>query len=296
MKSVLVIGGGYFGLAAARLLTSRGVEVTIIDDADPHAGTRASRGLFAPEWIGGEYGERLRPHWYGVDHDYEAEAFFEAIVTRRAPIEDVYGEEWEDFMVGIVDHEAVRAVSEIWYRRIHGKAEGLRAGASSFVPVYDGGKLGPAVDGVVVACGYRNEEACKAIGFPLPYDLPAQVKGRWWTIDHSGQFEGIKSYRAEGLALNIAKYGPFATSIGDSYEDDRDPSGERARVMASEIAASLNGTGFRQGGEGYRSVGPGGQVYCETLAPRIVCIGGGDRLALGFAGGVACEAVKRLVK
>jgi glycine/D-amino acid oxidase-like deaminating enzyme len=51
-KNVIIVGAGLFGSIAARLARDRGHQVTLIDNGEEHAASKASGCVLAPSWLG----------------------------------------------------------------------------------------------------------------------------------------------------------------------------------------------------------------------------------------------------
>lgn len=71
MTHVYIVGNGLFGRVAADLLRSKGIkEVTIIDNEETWAGTRASGNLMKPSWLTGLPGDVVKAGYDTLDELY----------------------------------------------------------------------------------------------------------------------------------------------------------------------------------------------------------------------------------
>lgn len=306
MKAV-IIGGGFVGVACYHALQAAGADVLILDPAPwwavrpaENSGSAASRGWFLEEFLQGDYFETLRPEWWTGHH---AEACLDQLPGFGAsggPVRLIEGETWERSWID----DGARLLPGGWRGPdpvpvlIQGEAERVLLGEAAGPPYgrrhlirYDGGKEIEA-DVLVLAAGWWNGVLCRdLLGVLLQ---TSAVRGHALLFDSEVHDAPVR------LILPGGQFWAFCDGmtleIGTIWEEAPDQSGAASRKAATDAARGLDPCLGKQIGQrtGYREQGPGGRLYVEEVAERVLAVGGTDRMGMGVAGGLAYEVRRRL--
>ena len=271
--SILVIGAGYLGIAAASYVENLGEDVCLMDTGDKQGGSAASMGLLRESWLTGSGMDDLRPSWWSESHRVASlrvarEVF---LAVPRWFTGDAEGE--------VLVAQPITEIRKA-YPVINHDAEAVVGYEDGAEVIYDGGKRSRKYDAVVIATGYGTNALLKRSGFD-PLGVFART-GAYLPIDSDYyQDPSIAEVRAGARIYHVEDMvGPTyegGVAIGDLY----DFCNERNLVALPRT-------------EGLYTFGEDGRLTVKKVASRVLVMVGGGRIGLALAGGAALEAHKIL--
>lgn len=307
---VVIIGGGFVGVACYHALQAAGAEALIIDPAPwwaavkprENSGSAASRGWFLEEFLQGDYFETLRPAWWSHLHSEAALDQLPGFGASGGPIRLITGETWERSW----QDDGARLLPGGWRGPdpipdfIPGEVERILLGEAAGPPYgrqhvirYDGGKEVEA-DFIVMAAGHWNSALIRDTFGGPPLETSA-VRGHFLRFP-TEVLDAPARFILPGGQFWAFMDG-FTLEIGPVWEEAPDQTGAGARAAAIAAARHLDEDAVRFHPNqitGYRERGPGGKLYVEEVAERVIAVGGTDRMGMGVAGGLAYEVRRRI--
>jgi glycine/D-amino acid oxidase-like deaminating enzyme len=212
-QNVIVIGCGLFGSLAARLADAEGHEVTVIDNAEPWAASKASGCVLAPSWLSSLSSDELAT---GID-----------VLKCMATVHDI---EFQTNLLKTFKAQRVDPSSILVNPDIVGKVVSVKEGG--VVHMEDGTKL---TGRVLVAAGIASHEL-------LP-QIP-RLRGLWGAslmvqgALNAPRIHVYAPYR-QAVAFNMSKgkvwMGDGTALITKTWEKERDRRVQDTRDRAAEL-------------------------------------------------------------
>lgn len=276
MKDLIVIGGGYWGVACALRAERAGATVTMIDDAGFDGASKAASGHFALSW-------------FAKEKRKQAEAAL-AIGSELLSIE----------RVGALEHAAWHKESrriDDWYtfspeEFLELRKPDVRAAAKK-IEIVDGGVevCGHVARRVVVAAGIGTDEILLRSGLE-----PMGLKG----LRGTGVF--VRAERADPV-VELVKTNPYrhfsirrwkdgCVRLGDTLETK--PNATQVNEMIRRTAPYVSGPVDRvvSGIRPMRDEGPG----MKRVHERVIAASGGGRIGGIFSLAIADQIAKEFLE
>ena len=285
-NDVIIIGGGFTGRAVARRLQEEGLIVAMIDDRDKRAWSRVYGGLWGDSWLQSDFWEAIRPEWWRQEHYIRARSNVLAENTVASPFLVAPSLSWADGVVQIAGGASLDAIDG----EVSGGSYDDKTGLWTII--YDGRSIQGRK--IVIAAGYQTPEVLRRLSLRT-VDIKS-VRGRYFLFDSAvAPHEPVFRMSPSG-PLWMLRTGPFTIRIGDTYEDEKsnpvaqvEEIVEFGRMIDPDLPAPYKNV------EGFRSVGPEGKPFVSSVGPDAWAVGGGGRIGLGIAGGLAHHLTEVIV-
>lgn len=284
MVDLAVVGGGYWGIAAAWLARAAGVDTVLLDDANPAGATRNSAGIFQRWWYRQDVAARRVPadwNWQGPSLDWldelglvedTGEMFYSRAKPERRLRDDC-------LLVQPWRVEALIAPHPLHVERIE-------AAGASWAVVGSTGTF--TARRVIVAAGAWTDVLLAASG--LATVGVQSLRGRALVLAHPDPLALPVTYLARPYThYTLRPWRPGQVRLGDTVERK---TGDLSQLVAA--AASITGVApvVLDVPDGYRPVAD--RYVCDLAAPNLVVTTGGHRVGLGLAEPVARRALALL--
>jgi glycine/D-amino acid oxidase-like deaminating enzyme len=285
---LVVVGGGFWGTAAALQARRRGLEAVVLDCRAPQGASKAAAGLVHKDGFGRDTFLRRAPAWWDADElGWSLEWLKEVAGLRRTG-------EW--FFNG--DAAGAKYRPDCWLappvnvllemaRPLFDRAERLEPAAGGWAVATPGTTYkarlvvvaaGALTDRLLEASGLRKAgvEGLPGRGYLFPGTLPDGVP----------QTTQVRPY----TSFTVRPWGERTLRLGDTVERGDGPRPGDLNALRSILARW--GGGGRMEVCGVRPVCP--RFVVEPWAPGLVVAVGGHRVGLGLAGAVGRRCLQLL--
>jgi glycine/D-amino acid oxidase-like deaminating enzyme len=279
-NSLLIVGGGYWGTAAALLAHQRGLRVTILDDKARWSGSRAASGHFAFGWYKGDQAQ------LAIESFALAERHGVKIKKTGAHVHGYGGrsfrDDWYTFdpaqFLGLVETTEV-SVTRVFLGTAFGVAAETTHGPSTF-----------SADSMIIAAGARTDVLLKASHFK-PMGVTG-LHGRGLLFLQPDGFGGVHLQRVSPYRqIAVREWGPGLVRVGETMEVHPDLGSAYVTRMLEQVQPLLDHLDIfgpsRGDIVGVRPICKRGFTV-QLCEERLVAMSGGGRV-----GGIPAFAIAR---